>query len=425
MKKLIIALSVLLVTSFVAQATTLHTPDQEFIDLAGQYGVTQENWDSGKNAKLTMQNAYRFTSYVEMENGAFIHDMGKASGLDLSRIYGHDIDGPIAMDILIRDRLNQEALVILKDGKLVDEYYWNGMSKYSTHLMMSITKSFTSMTLQTLVAEGKVKMENSITDYLPELTSSPSFSKATVQEVADMRSGIKIVFAKGKMWDDRMTNVQEWNGQNKYPELKSILDFGELVGKRTDFDTGEMYDYQCTNTEMLGMIIAKVTGKPLAEAMENRLWKKVGFSSNAKIQSNSNGEAVGSGGLNATPRDVALMMDVLVNDGKNRNGDQIVPKAFVESLLAGNKDVRSAWSKGSESKLAPNRWYKDQIRTFDIKGHKFLAFVGIHGQLTIGEPSTGTVLHFNGAQDEMQAKRTVALTFLSTIPILLDAVNAK
>ena len=414
----------LLATSFVAQATTFHAPDQEFLDKVAQVGITQANWDSGKNAKLVMQNAYRFTNYVELENGEFVHDLGKAEGFDLSKVQGYDFDGALAMDELLRDRLNTEALVILKNGKLVDEYYWSGMDKDSTHLQMSITKSFTSMTLQTLVAEGKVNMEDPIIKYLPELKVSPAFAKATVQEVADMRSGVKITFSPGKVWDDRMTAVQDWNGQNT-SEFKSIIDFAKIVQQRTDYTLGEKYDYQDINTEMLGMVVARVTGKPLAEAMENRLWKKVGFSNNTKFMSNSDGEAVGSGGLNVTPRDIAVMMDVLVNDGKNRNGDQIVPKAFVDGLLAGNDEVRTAWANGKEAPIAANAWYKDQIRTFDIRGHKFLAFVGIHGQVTIGEPSTGIVIQMNGAQDDMQATRTVSLTFLGAVPTLLKAVNAK
>ncbi|ABV36452.1 conserved hypothetical protein [Shewanella sediminis HAW-EB3] len=423
MKKSIIVLSILF--AFGASATTQHAPDKAFLDAAAQVGITQANWDTGSNAKLNMQNAYRFTHYLEMKNGPFIHDMGKPQDFDLTKVQGHDIDGPIAMDELLRDRLNTEAVVILKDGQLVNEYYWSGMDKNSTHLQMSITKSFTSMTLQTLVAEGKVDMNALITDYLPELKASPSFSEATVQEVADMRSGVKINFSEGRLWDERMTNVQEWNGPNQYPEMKSILDFAKIVNVRTDYKRGEKYDYQDINTEMLGMVVARVTGSSLAESMEERIWKKVGFEHHARFMSNSTGEAVGSGGLNATARDVALMMDLLINDGKNRNGEQVLQKSFADKLLNGNDEVNLAWSNGKESVMAPNGWYKDQIRTFDIEGHKFLAFVGIHGQVTIGEPSTGIVLQFNGAQDEMQVTRTVALTFLSVVPTLLDAVEMQ
>ena len=421
MKKTILAATIALTSVLGVQAATLHTPDKAFLEAASAVGITQQNWDHGVLARTTMINAYRFTPHVELKTGDYSHDLGKASGLELSKLSGHDIDGEYPLDVIIRDRLNTDALVILKDGKLVDEYYWNGMDKDRTHLMMSITKSFTSMTLSQLVAEGKVDMNALITDYLPELKASPGFARATVQEVADMRSGIKIDFTPGMLWDERMTHVQEWYGKNQYPELESVLDFGATLNKQLDTEAGITYDYQCANTEMLGMIVQRVTGKSLAENMEARIWKKVGFENNAYLQSNSNGEAVGSGGLNAVPRDVAKMMDVLVNGGKNRAGEQIIAPEFINNLLEGNEEVRIAWANGSESKMAKDAWYKDQIRTFNIKGHKFLAFVGIHGQVTIGEPSTGIVLHFNGSQPEHQAKRTVAMTFLDVVPTLLSA----
>ena len=400
----------------------LHSPDIEFLEKAAIFGITQENWDSGASAKLTMQNAYRFTYNVEMRKSSYIHDLGKPTGFNLSRVTGVDVDGNHPLDIIIRDRLNTESLVILKNGKLIDEYYWNGMNKDHLHLQMSVTKSFTSLTLQILVAEGKVDMNAPIVKYLPELKDSEGFSRATVQEIADMRSGIKVPFSPGKLWDERMTNVQEWNGENKYPELKSILDYANIVEKRDDYKKGELYDYLDVNTEMLGMIITRVTGKSLAQVMEERLWNKVGFEHNVRFMTNSAGEAVASGGMNATTRDVARMMDVLINDGKNRAGIQIISKEFIKSLLEGNENVKLAWKNGKESKIAKDGWYKDQIRTFNIEGHTFFAFVGIHGQVTIGEPSTGIVIAMNGAQDQQQAPRTMSITFLNVIPNLLDAI---
>lgn len=424
MKKTILATLMAAIT-FGASATTFHQPDQEFLTNAAQVGVTQANWDSGAAAKLTFKNAYRFTYSDEMSNGKYVHDFGKATGFDLDSVSAHDVDGEFPMSVILRDRLNEESLVIMRNGKLIDEYYWSGMNKDHVHLQMSVTKSFTSLTLSILAAEGKVDMNAPITKYLPQLKASPGFAKATVQEVADMRSGITLQFTEGKLWDDRLTNVEMWNGVNNYPELKSIVDYAATVDVDTAHSHGEKYDYLDVNTEMLGAVISKVTGKPMADVLEERLWKKVGFNSHSFMMTNQDREAVASGGLNATTRDVALMMDVLVNGGKNRNGEQIISKKFIDNLLAGNDEVRAAWKLGKEAKFAEDAWYKDQIRVFNIQGHKFMAFVGIHGQVVIGEPSTGIVFAMNGAQEEMQAPRTVSMTFLDVVPTMLSAIAKK
>jgi len=425
MKKLMLIISMSLVSLLSANTTTLYGPDTKFIEAASAVGVTQKNWDSGKSAKLTMQNAYRFTYNIKMDKGKYISDLGQPIGFNLNSVSAHDIDGKHSMGDILRDRLNVESVVFLKHGKLIDEWYWSGMDKKHTHLQMSVTKSFTSLTLQVLVSEGKVDMNAPIIKYLPELKNSKGFAHVTVQQVADMRSGIKVPFSPGKLWDDRMTNVQEWNGKNEYPELKSVLDYAQIVGERDDYKKGELYDYLDVNTEMLGMVVARVTGTPLAQAMQERLWSRVGFENDARFMSNSKGEAVASGGLNATTRDIARMMDVLVNDGKNRVGEQIISKEFIQRLLDGNEEVRLSWENGKESKMVKDGWYKDQIRVFNIKGHKFFAFIGIHGQVTVGEPSSGIVIAMNGAQGQMQAPRTVLMTFIDVIPTLLEALEDK
>jgi len=418
-------LALLVMASTTATAATLHAPDKAFIESIAPYSLAQENWDSGASAKLLMRNSHRMTYYMDMSNkGIATQDLGKASGLDLTKLKSWDLDGEHNLEVILRDRLNQESIVITKNGKLVDEFYWNGNDKDSTHIQMSITKSFTAILVGMLADEGKIDMNKPVSVYLPELKGS-GFENATVQEVADMRSGIVEPFSPGLVWDDRMSDIQEWNGVNNYPEFKSIIDWLKVLEANPHKPHGEVYEYLCSNTELLGMLVERIEGKSLADAMEERLWSKVGFEHHGLLQSNSNGEAVASGGLSSTTRDVARMMNVMINDGKNHLGQQIVPKAFIDALLEGNDEVRSAWAKGKEAKMAPDAWYKDQIRTFNVAGYKFLAFVGINGQVAIGEPSSGIVISMNGAQDEMQAPRTVMMTFFGAIPALLDAVSAK
>lgn len=423
MKKTVLALTLALSSFNYAFANEVHSADLPFIESISHLGINQTNWDSGHAAKLLMKNAYKMTPYVQLETkGKNYQEFGKAKGLDLTQIQSFDFDGDHNAEIIARDRLNIESMVITKNGQLIDSFYWNGTSESSTHLQMSVSKSFTAITASILAAEGKIDMSKPVTHYLPELIGS-GFEQATVQQVADMRSGIKINFSEGKLWDDRMTNVQEWNGKNNYPHLTSILDFASLVDHQQNEVVGTHYNYQCINTEVLGKVIEKASKKPLSKVIEERLWSKVGFKHPAKWQSNSDGELVASGGLNATTADVARMMDVLVNEGKNYKGEQVVPKDFIENILKGNDEVKQAWANGKESKLADDAWYKDQIRVFNIEGHTFLAFVGIHGQLTIGEPATKTVIAMNAAQDERESPRSVLMTFFGLVPALLDAVN--
>ncbi|MGF1692637.1 serine hydrolase domain-containing protein [Photobacterium kagoshimensis] len=424
MKKTIVAVAVALTTAFSAQAATLHAPDQDYIASTAAWGIGQSNWDSGANNKLTYQNAYKYTSNMEMGKGAWTLELGKASGFDIDTVKVHDVDGTeLTLTEMLRDRLNYESVVVLKNGKLITESYWNGMHKDKLHLMMSSTKSLVSMTLQTLVMEGKIDMDALVTKYIPELKDS-GFGDATVQEIADMRSGVKIEFTPGLIWDEREMHIVEWNGENKYPEHPDMLSMLETLGQRDDVKTGQAFDYQGVNTEVLGELITRASGKNGVDAIEERIWKRIGVENNGRMITNKKGLAAFDGGMNATTRDFAILMDVLMNEGKNRKGEQIVPKSFIDNLIAGNEEVKSAWQYDGFSALIPTAWYKDQIRVLNYEGLTYLVFVGINGQVTIGEPKTGIVIGLNGAQPEMQAARTVGMTMMEVAPKLLKAIAA-
>ncbi|MCW7555935.1 beta-lactamase family protein [Endozoicomonas gorgoniicola] len=421
MKKTIIAMAVAATTSFGAQALEIHKPDAAFLEQVGVVGITQDNWEE-ENESLTYQQAYKFTHYVKMHTGDYVWNLGETKQLlDLDKLTGNDFDGEYPLSTIIPFRLKMEALVVLKDGKLVHEQYWNGMHKAKTHLEMSAGKSYTGILLSTFVAEGRVNMKDQLTKYLPELKGT-GWDGATVEQVADMRSGIEVIKTPGKMVDERQSETQDWNGPSKY-DYKNIIEVAQTLGQRSDVKRGEAFEYLCMNTEMLAMLMERLEGKRYVEILEERLFKPMGAEYDAEMMTNRNGEAVASGGHHVTARDGAKLMDLLMNDGKNRKGEQVVPKKFIDDLIEGNDEVKSAWKHDGFSALLADAWYKDQIRVLNVDGRRFIAFVGVSGQVTVGEPATKTVIKTFGSQDQMQHPRTVAMTFLDVMPTLLKAVD--
>lgn len=421
MKKTILAAAVALGTVFGAQALEVHKPDTAFLDQVGQIGITQDNWDR-ENESMTYQQAYKFTHHIKMNTGEYVWDLGETKQLlDLDKLTGNDFDGEYPLSTIIPFRLKVESLVVLKDGKLVHEQYWNGMHEAKTHLEMSATKSYTAILLSTFAAEGRVDMKDQITKYLPELKGS-GFDGATVEQVADMRSGIYVHKNIANLYSDHMSETQEWNGPSKY-DYKNIIEVAQALTTRTDVERGEAFDYLCMNTEMLAMVMERIEGKRYTEILEERLFKPMGAKYGAQMMTNSDGEAVSSGGLNITARDGVKLMHILMNDGKNNLGEQVVPKQFIDDLIEGNDEVRSAWKHDGFSTLLADAWYKDQIRVLNVDGRKYITFVGVSGQVTVGEPATKTVIKMHGSQDDFQHPRTVSMTFLDVVPTLLKAVD--
>ncbi|CAM4136381.1 serine hydrolase domain-containing protein [Vibrio agarivorans] len=421
MKKSILAATFALTTAFAAQASEVHKPDMQFLEKVGAVGITQDNWDR-ENESMTYQQAYKFTHHIKMSPGNYVWNLGDTKQrLDLDKLTGNDFDGEYPLSVILPGRLKADSLVVLKDGELVHEQYWNGMHKAKTHLEMSATKSYTAILLATFVAEGRVNMKDQITQYLPELKGS-GFDGATVEQVADMRSGIFVHKNVGGMYSDKMSETQDWNGPSKY-DYKNIIEVAQELTSRTDVKRGEAFDYLCMNTEMLAQVMERLEGKRYAEILEERLFKQMGAEYGAEMMTNRDGEAIASGGLHITARDGVKLMHILMNEGKNNLGEQVVPKQFIEDLIEGNDEVKSAWKHDPFSALLADAWYKDQIRVLNVDGRRYITFVGVSGQVTVGEPATKTVIKMHGSQDDWQHPRTVSMTFLDVVPTLLKAVD--
>ncbi len=421
-----------IITPILAQAAyagELYPPDDAFLEQAAATGVTQQHWDSPEFAAVTFPNAYRFTRYYRINRGllgsgedVLVPEVWRGDGtaLDLGKLYGNDADGRLDLETLLRDRLKNHSMVVLKGDRLLHQHFWNGLDENATHLDMSVTKSFTAILAGLAASEGKLDMTKPIESYLPKFKGT-AFEGVPVQDAADMISGLDIPTPKFLSWDPRFTQSQEWNGPND-SGLRGISQYLRTIEKRK-YDIGTHYQYQDPNTEILGLVTEAAIGQGIHTYLQEKIWKKVGMENDAFWMADPTGFVVASGGLNMTTRDLARFGRLMLNDGKNHVGEQVVPKAFIDAVWEGNDKVRSAWRLGKEAALAPNGWYKDQIRVLDIKGHRIMVFIGIHGQALIMEKATGIAIAMNGGYPQTETHRMNAMLFLEVVPTILDAAK--
>ena len=83
-----------------------------------------------------------------------------------------------------------DGLLVLKDGAIAYERYFNGMDAQSLHLSQSVAKSFVGMLAGILARRRVIAVNALITDYLPELKAT-AYSGATLRQVLDMTSGVR------------------------------------------------------------------------------------------------------------------------------------------------------------------------------------------------------------------------------------------
>ena len=81
-----------------------------------------------------------------------------------------------------------DAVVVLHDGRIVFESYFNGM-RGDPHLLMSVTKSVVGCVAGILVEQGLLDPDQPATAYVPEVAGS-GYDGATVRHLLDMRTGV-------------------------------------------------------------------------------------------------------------------------------------------------------------------------------------------------------------------------------------------
>src|SRR5213076_3192099 len=131
-----------------------------------------------------------------------------------------------------------------------------------THFRIaSNTKTMTAAVIMQLAQESKLSLEDPVSKYVPGV---PNGGNITIAELLAMRSGLY-----------NYTNAPEFSASLDRDHTK-VWSPAELLAiafaHPPNFPPGTAYAYNNTNYALLGLIIEKVDGKPLAQAMQDRLF---------------------------------------------------------------------------------------------------------------------------------------------------------
>lgn len=164
------------------------------------------------------------------------------------------------------------SVAVVKDGTVVvaKGYGVSDVEKsikateHTVYQLASVTKPFTAMAVLMLAEDGKLSLDGKITDILPGLPAA--WAPVTVRHLLSHTSGIKSytdVFGEQKVADSRVFTSAEILALVKDAPLQ--------------FAPGEKYAYCNTGYYLLGMIIEKVSGKPYATVLAERIFRPLGM----------------------------------------------------------------------------------------------------------------------------------------------------
>ncbi|TPI66325.1 serine hydrolase [Mesorhizobium sp. B3-1-3] len=291
-------------------------------------------------------------------------------------------------------RSDTDGLTILKAGKLIGDWSAPHMPFGARHIIFSISKSVTAILAGILESEGLFDPSAPVTEYIPEARGS-AYGDASARNVLDMT--VSLDFEEAYLDPEsafaRYRRSTLWNPGGGSESLAAFL----MTIQRLAEPHGQTYRYRSPNSDVLGILVERASGKRVSQLLSEKLWQPLGAGSEMSVTVDMEGTARTAGGMSMTPRDLARIGE-MVRQGGTANGRRIVPEAWVRDTVA-TGGSHEAWQRGTMAFLLPkgryrNKWYQT--------GNDSGAFcgIGIHGQWLYVNPKAEVVIAKMSSQPE-------------------------
>jgi CubicO group peptidase (beta-lactamase class C family) len=271
-------------------------------------------------------------------------------------------------DFLSETKTN--AFLVIRNGVLTYEWYKEGFAAETRFPSYSVAKTMTSIMIGQLVAAGKINESDYFVDYFPEFKNGTDFDKVTIKSLLDMQGGVGVS-------DNYPTGPQGWGVA--IAQMYATTDLHWFLGnnRKMAFAPGAGAEYRSVDTQMLGMIIKKVTGMRVSDYFSENVWQKVG----AEFPATWNVDRVGGTEktfccFNASARDYARVGMTILNGGY-AGGNQIITRDWLTRMKTPVVTLDHGWG------------YSAQV------WHPFPNIsmaLGLHGQFIFVDPDSRTVI---------------------------------
>ncbi|MEG9327401.1 serine hydrolase [Salinimicrobium catena] len=263
----------------------------------------------------------------------------------------------------INEDLNTIALLIIKNDSIWYEDYAGEFGKDSRTNSFSMAKSITAALLGKAIFEGKIEgLEQPVADFFPQFDR-----RLTVGDLASMASGLN--------WNESYYNPFSMTAEAYFGD-----DLRELILDLEVTETpGQEFEYLSGNTQLLGMVLEKATGKTLAEYLSDSFWKPLGMRNDAlwQLDSEERGMEKAYCCIASSARNFARFGKLYKDFGKWQE-KQLLDSAFVA------KSIRPRFEK------SPHYGYGLWLEEY--KGKKIFYMRGILGQYVIVVPEDDLII---------------------------------
>jgi CubicO group peptidase (beta-lactamase class C family) len=354
----------------------------------GQSLVTLANWQDPPFNRWSFQHIRELIPTARIARAAAPDPLPRAERDVLGFRFSHG-DGELTVAEMLEETYT-DGFLVLHQGEVVAEHYFNGMAPDTPHLLMSVSKSVTSAVAGVLAGRGLLRVSAAVEEIVPELGGT-SFEGATVQDLLDMRAGTRFDESYDNPEADVRTyeRVYLWRPDNGDPRPADAL--GYFATLQNDGPHGGPFRYRSILTDVLAWVIERAAGVRLHELISRELWQPMGAEFDAEITLDGHGNPMADGGICASLRDLARFGQLYLEGGRG-----IVPKDWIEDTIRGAPDGARAFADGDDSPGYPPGAHYRNCWWIRDPGVPFYQASGINGQnIFVHVPSQTVVAKFS------------------------------
>jgi CubicO group peptidase (beta-lactamase class C family) len=342
-----------------------------------------DNWDLPPFNRWSFQNMRALFPTVDVWRGTGAPRALPTEAQDITGLTFHAVTAGHAPQT-IKQWLHEsytDGFLVMQRGKIVFEHYANDMGLRTPHLSQSVAKSLVGTLAGILHHEGAVQLDVPLARIIPELAQC-GYGDATLQQVLDMRSGVRFSEDYGTPGSDmtRIDIASGWRPPLPGEEVATIRDVIQTLPHERPH--GGAFKYRSIETDVIAWVLERATDQSLSALLSDRIWSRIGADCDGFFTVDGAGTALADGGFNASLRDFARFGLMMLEGGAVGN-QQIVPEAWVRACGTGDAAAFGA----PYTTSSPNGAYSNQWWIQDVDRGDFMAR-GVFGQLIYLDPKT-------------------------------------
>jgi len=290
-----------------------------------------------------------------------IQNSEKTQEWHLAEAY-NQIDATSTLDSLHRE-LETAAFLIIKNDSIWFEKYYNGYDEMSKTNSFSMAKSIVTALMFKAIQDGHLEnIDQPVSDFFPQFDK-----RLTIGNLSSMSSGLN--------WDENYYNPFASTARAYFDD--NIRE--QILELKVVEEPGKEFKYLSGNTQLLGMVLEKATGKSLSKYLSESFWKPLGMNDDAlwQVDSEASGMEKAYCCISSNARNFAKFGKLFINYGK-WDDQQILDSAYIAKL--------------SKPRFEETPHYGYGFWLSDYKGKEIFYMRGVLGQYVIMIPEDDLVI---------------------------------